>query len=106
MRGFSKETPRGQLNLGFLEKGLKSTLDEIKNRSDQKLWIRFDAFWRALKHMLEGCLHKFSQPEWFTELDDDLKENIKGAKKVGLHGLHFTEMQNLQNDLKLLGLIK
>ena len=37
---------------------------------------------------------------------DDLKENIKGAKKVGLHGLHFTEMQNLQNDLKLLGLIK
>ena len=37
---------------------------------------------------------------------DDLKENIKGAKKVGLHGLHFTEMQSLQNDLKLLGLIK
>ena len=36
----------------------------------------------------------------------DLKENIKGAKKVGLHGLHFTDMQNLQNDLKLLGLIK
>ena len=37
---------------------------------------------------------------------DDLEENIKGAKKVGLHGLHYTEMENLQNDLKLLGLIK
>jgi putative hydrolase of the HAD superfamily len=37
---------------------------------------------------------------------DDLKENVKGAKKIGLNGLHYTKLEKLENDLKLLGLIK
>jgi HAD superfamily hydrolase (TIGR01509 family) len=37
---------------------------------------------------------------------DDLSENIYGAKKVGLNGIHYKSIEILKNDLKLLGIIK
>ena len=37
---------------------------------------------------------------------DDLSENIYGAKKVGLNGIHYKNIEILKDDLKLLGIIK
>jgi|TARA_B110000914_G_scaffold101196_1_gene88892 HAD superfamily hydrolase (TIGR01509 family) len=37
---------------------------------------------------------------------DDLSENIYGAKKVGLNGIHYKSIEILKDDLKLLGIIK
>jgi HAD superfamily hydrolase (TIGR01509 family) len=37
---------------------------------------------------------------------DDLSENIYGAKKVGLNGIHYKCIEILKDDLKLLGIIK
>ncbi len=37
---------------------------------------------------------------------DDLIENIDGAKKVGINGIHYTDMETLYKSLKQLGIIK
>ena len=37
---------------------------------------------------------------------DDLSENISGAKKVGLNGIHYTGIVELNTSLKQLGLIR
>ena len=37
---------------------------------------------------------------------DDLSENIYGAKKVGLKGIHYKSVSNLKSELKLLGIVE
>ena len=37
---------------------------------------------------------------------DDLIENIDGAKKVGIKGIHYTDIEKLNKSLKQLGIIK
>ena len=37
---------------------------------------------------------------------DDLIENIDGAKKVGIKGIHYTDIEKLKKNLKQLGIIK
>ena len=37
---------------------------------------------------------------------DDLIENIDGAKKVGINGIHYTDIKTLNKSLKQLGIIK
>ena len=37
---------------------------------------------------------------------DDLIENIDGAKKVGINGIHYTDMETLYKSLKQLGIIR
>ena len=37
---------------------------------------------------------------------DDLIENIDGAKKVGINGIHYTDIRTLNKSLKKLGMIK
>ena len=37
---------------------------------------------------------------------DDLIENIDGAKKVGIKGIHYTGIETLNKSLKELGIIK
>ena len=37
---------------------------------------------------------------------DDLIENIDGAKKVGIKGIHYTDIETLNKSLKELGIIK
>ena len=36
---------------------------------------------------------------------DDLKENIDAAKSVGMHGIHFQSVEQLEKDLIMMGLI-
>jgi len=36
---------------------------------------------------------------------DDLKDNIVGAKKIGMHGIHYKNIKQLKKDLKILGIL-
>jgi HAD superfamily hydrolase (TIGR01509 family) len=37
---------------------------------------------------------------------DDLSENIYGAKKIGLNGIHYKSVTTLKSELKLLGIVE
>ena len=55
------------------------------------------------KEIFEYCLKKLGLSPEECIMVDDSQENIKAAKELGMHAIHFKNLENLKKQLELFG---